>query len=171
MADRALFEKLCLEGFQAGLSWLTILRKRANFRTAFRSFTIEKVALFDDRDRARLLRNKGIIRHGGKINATINNAQRALELQQEFGSLAAYFWRFAPASESRPCRITRAFLANNARTPESTALSRDLKKRGWAFVGPTTVYAFMQAMGLVNDHVDGCYIGMEVERERLQLAR
>jgi DNA-3-methyladenine glycosylase I len=154
--DRRLFEKLCLEGFQAGLSWLTILRKRENFRAAFAGFDFEKVARFGDRDVARLLADEGIIRHRGKIEATINNAQRALELVDAEGSLAAYVWRFEPDAKSRPTKLTWAALRETAQTPESTALSKDLKKRGWRFVGPTTVYAFMQAMGLVNDHVDGC---------------
>src|SRR3954454_11824794 len=156
--DRRLFEKICLEGFQAGLSWLTILRKRENFRAAFAGFDFEKVARFGDRDVQRLLGDVGIIRHRGKIEATINNAQRAIELVESEGSLAEYVWRFEPNAASRPATISWKALREMALTPESQALSKDLKKRGWRFVGPTTVYAFMQAMGLVNDHVEGCAI-------------
>ena len=155
--DRRLFEKLCLEGFQAGLSWLTILNKREAFRRAFEQFDAGRVARFGERDVARLLGDAGIVRHRGKIESTINNAQRVLELREEFGSLSAYAWRFEPASRSRPKRMTLAALKKLGTAPESTAMSKDLKKRGWTFVGPTTVYAFMQAMGLVNDHLDGCY--------------
>lgn len=154
--DRRLFEKICLEGFQSGLSWLTILNKREAFRQAFAQFDIATVARFDDNDVARLVADAGIVRHRGKIASTINNAQRALALQEEFGSLAAYFWRWEPAPSSRPTTLTYAVLRGMGTSPESVALSKDLKKRGWSFVGPTTVYAFMQAMGLVNDHVDGC---------------
>jgi DNA-3-methyladenine glycosylase I len=146
--DRQLFEKLSLEGFQAGLSWLTILNKREAFRQAFAHFEIEKIALFGNSDVERLVADAGIVRHRGKIVSTINNAQRALELRQEFGSLAAYVWRFEPASPARSPSMPIA--------PEATALSKDLKKRGWTFVGPTTLYAFMQAMGMVNDHLEGC---------------
>jgi DNA-3-methyladenine glycosylase I len=156
--DNRLFEKLCLEGFQAGLSWLTILRKRENFRAAFAGFDFEKVARFGERDVERLLGDAGIIRHRGKIEATINNARRAVELVEEEGSLASYVWRFEPDPASRPKKLTWAALHELAQTPESNALSKDLKRRGWRFVGPTTVYAFMQAMGLVNDHVEGCAI-------------
>jgi DNA-3-methyladenine glycosylase I len=154
--DRRLFEKVCLEGFQAGLSWLTILRKRENFRRAFVNFDIDRVARFTARDVTRLLGDVGIIRHRGKIESTINNAQRAIELRGECGSLSKYFWRWEPAPASRPRRITRETLMGMATTPESVALSKDLRKRGWTFVGPTTIYAFMQAMGLVNDHVEVC---------------
>jgi DNA-3-methyladenine glycosylase I len=154
--DRRLFEKLCLEGFQSGLSWLTILRKREGFRRAFASFDFEQVARFGARDIKRLLGDAAIVRHRGKIEATINNAQRAVELVDEEGSLAAYVWRFEPDPASRPKRFTWAALVEMAQTEESRALAKDLKRRGWRFVGPTTVYAFMQAMGLVNDHVDGC---------------
>jgi DNA-3-methyladenine glycosylase I len=156
--DNRLFEKVCLEGFQAGLSWITILRKREHFRKAFRGFDPARVARMSSRDVDRLLTNEGIVRHRGKIESTINNARRALELQDEFGSLSAYFWRWQPSPASRPRRITRAVLMKMATTPESTALSADLRARGWTFVGPTTSYAFMQAMGLVNDHVDGCAV-------------
>jgi DNA-3-methyladenine glycosylase I len=154
--DRRLFEKICLEGFQAGLSWLTILRKRDNFRAAFSDFNFDKVARYTAKDVTRLLKDDGIIRHRGKIESTINNAQRAIDLRKEEGSLAEYFWRWQPEKSSRPKRITQDVLKTMATTPESTALSKDLRKRGWTFVGPTTVYAFMQAMGLVNDHVDEC---------------
>jgi DNA-3-methyladenine glycosylase I len=154
--DHRLFEKICLEGFQAGLSWLTILRKRDNFREAFEGFDVDRVARFTARDVNRLLKNEGIVRHRGKIESTINNAKRGRELRDEFGSLAAYFWSWEPAQSSRPRRITKDTLIGMGTTPQSIALSKDLKKRGWTFVGPTTVYAFMQAMGLVNDHVEGC---------------
>ena len=148
--DRRLFEKVCLEGFQSGLSWLTILRKRDNFRAAFADFDFEVVAGFDDRDVERLLGDAGIIRHRGKIEATINNASRAIELVDERGSLAAYFWSFEPDRPEAPSRFV-------ATTPVSEAMAKDLKQRGWRFVGPTTAYAFMQAMGLVNDHLAGCF--------------
>ena len=156
--DTRLFEKLCLEGFQAGLSWLTILNKREAFRSAFAGFDTERVARFDAADVERLLGDAGIVRHRGKIESTINNAQRALELRGEFGSLAAYAWRFEPKRSARPRRLTLAALRAMTSSPESTALSKDLRRRGWTFVGPTTVYAFMQAMGLVNDHLEGCHV-------------
>jgi DNA-3-methyladenine glycosylase I len=152
--DILLFEKLSLEGFQAGLSWLTILRKREAFRAAFDGFRFERVASFTEADVERLLQDAGIVRHRGKIEAVINNAQRAVELVEAEGSLAAYAWGFAP--EPRPRPLTRTQLAEFTTTHESKALAKDLKRRGWRFVGPTTVYAFMQAMGLVNDHLDGC---------------
>jgi DNA-3-methyladenine glycosylase I len=154
--DTRLFEKICLEGFQAGLSWLTILRKREHFRRAFAGFDPAAVAQFKSKDVTRLLKDEGIIRHRGKIESTINNATRAIELKKEEGSLSDYFWRWQPARTSRPRRITREVLQTMATTPESTALSKDLRRRGWTFVGPTTVYAFMQAVGLVNDHVHDC---------------
>jgi DNA-3-methyladenine glycosylase I len=161
--DIRLFEKLSLEGFQAGLSWLTILRKREAFRRAFAGFDFERVAGFGKRDVTRLLKDASIIRHRGKIEAAINNAQRAVELVDSEGSLAAYVWRFEP----EPLRVTPL----PAHTVESDALSRDLKRRGWRFVGPTTVYAFMQAMGLVNDHVVGCDAGEAVDRARAKFKR
>lgn len=167
--DRRLFEKICLEGFQSGLSWITILRKRENFRAAFAGFEIAKVAAFDADDTERLVADAGIIRHRGKIVSTINNARRALDLQAEFGSLAAYFWQFEPPSSERPASITSSTIP--AQTPASTALSKDLKKRGWTFVGPTTCYAFMQAMGMVNDHVDGCFCRPLIDEKRSALAR
>ncbi|WP_029058569.1 DNA-3-methyladenine glycosylase I [Stappia stellulata] len=164
--DRRLFEKVCLEGFQSGLSWLTILRKRENFRSAFAGFDVDRVAEFGEADIARLLGDAGIVRHRGKIVSTINNAARARELRDEFGSLAAYFWRHEPGPEDRPERCDHASLSVLAQTPTSRALSKDLKKRGWSFVGPTTVYAFMQAMGLVNDHLEGCCMRATVEAQR-----
>ncbi len=169
--DRRLFEKICLEGFQSGLSWLTILRKRENFRRAFAGFDIAAVAEFGTSDVDRLLQDAGIVRHRGKIESTINNARRALDLQAEFGSLATYFWRHEPSPESRPKTLDRKTLGALGKTAESTALSKDLKRRGWSFVGPTTVYAFMQAMGLVNDHIEGCAIRPVVEAAREALSR
>lgn len=164
--DRRLFEKLCLEGFQSGLSWLTILRKREDFRRVFANFEFEKVARFGVRDVERLLKDATIVRHRGKIEATINNAKRACELCDEAGSLSAYIWKFEPDPRTRPERLTREALSTMNTSPESTALSKDLKKRGWAFVGPTTVYAFMQAMGLVNDHLDTCFVRQLAEKAR-----
>lgn len=157
--DHRLFEKICLEGFQSGLSWLTILRKRENFRAAFAGFDPVIVAGYDESDVERLLGDAGIVRHRGKIEATINNAARAIEMTDDRGSLAAYFWSFEPERGYPPKEI-------QATTEVSIALSKDLKKRGWKFVGPTTAYAFMQAMGLVNDHLAGCYVREEVETAR-----
>lgn len=168
--DHRLFEKICLEGFQAGLSWLTILRKREHFREAFDGFDFERVARYSATRVERLLANPGIVRHRGKIESTINNAKRARELAAEKGSLAAYFWRFEPASEQRPRTVTKAVLSKLSSTNDSAALSKDLRKRGWTFVGPTTAYAFMQAMGLVNDHVEGCHARDAVSRARARLA-
>ncbi|HEY5936486.1 MAG TPA: DNA-3-methyladenine glycosylase I [Kofleriaceae bacterium] len=155
--DRRLFEKICLEGFQSGLSWLTILRKREGFRRAFANFEIAKVAAFGKREINRLVADEGIIRHRGKIESTINNAARALELIAEHGTLAAYAWTFEPPAAERPRTLTWKALRAMPTTPTSERLSKDLKKRGWSFVGPTTMYAFMQAMGLVNDHIEGCF--------------
>ena len=169
--DRRLFEKICLEGFQSGLSWLTILRKRENFRAAFAGFDFEKVAKFGDADIERCLADAGIIRHRGKIVSTINNAKRAREMVDGFGSLAAWFWKFEPGKEERPKIVDLAHLRANPTTAVSVRISKELKKRGWSFVGPTTVYAFMQAMGLVNDHLEGCYCRKEVEAERKKLKR
>jgi DNA-3-methyladenine glycosylase I len=169
--DIRLFEKICLEGFQSGLSWLTILRKRENFRAAFARFDFEKVALFGDADIERCLADSGIVRHRGKIVSTINNARRAIELRQEFGSLARYFWSFEPGHNERPGVVDRAVIMSNPTTPTSVLISKNLKKRGWTFVGPTTVYAFMQAMGLVNDHFEGCFCRSEVEAMRDALVR
>jgi DNA-3-methyladenine glycosylase I len=157
--DTRLFEKICLEGFQAGLSWLTILRKRENFRAAFAGFDPTLVSRFGEADVQRLLADAGIVRHQGKIRSTINNAGRALEMIVEKGSLASYFWSWAGPEEPAPAEIP-------AVTATSTAISKDLKRRGWSFVGPTTVYAFMQAMGLVNDHVSGCHVREECADSR-----
>jgi DNA-3-methyladenine glycosylase I len=167
--DVRLFEKLSLEGFQAGLSWLTILRKREAFRAAFACFDIATVAGFGTEDVTRLLGDAGIVRHRGKIEAVINNAQRALELVEEQGSLAGYIWSFEP--KPRRGKLDRARLAQLALAPESAALAKDLKRRGWRFVGPTTVYAFMQAMGLVDDHLDGCQARSAVEAARRAFER
>lgn len=157
--DHKLFEKLCLEGFQSGLSWLTILRKRPRFREVFHGFDYLQVAEMGEHDVERLLQDAGIIRHRGKIEATINNAHRATELAEEFGSLGAYFWSFEPEREGPGDEIAST-------TDESTAMSKGLKKRGFRFVGPTTAYAFMQAMGIVNDHLDGCFVFDEVRTAR-----
>ena len=158
--DRRLFEKLSLEGFQSGLSWRTILAKRENFRAAFHGFDLERVASFSEADTARLLADAGIVRHRGKIEAVVNNARRALELIDREGSLAAFVWRHEPdpAGLAEPQTVSTS--------PEAAALSKALKKQGWSFVGPTTVYAFMQAMGLVNDHVAGCVTRAEAEAAR-----
>jgi DNA-3-methyladenine glycosylase I len=161
--DAILFEKICLEGFQAGLSWLTILRKRPDFRRVFADFDIDRVARLNQRSVDRLLRDPTIVRHRGKIESTIHNARRAKELRAEFGSLSRYFWRFEP--RRRPCPIPIP-----PTSEASVALSRDLKLRGWTFVGPTTVYAFMQAMGLVNDHLKGCPARARCEKTRRALA-
>jgi DNA-3-methyladenine glycosylase I len=169
--DTRLFEKLCLEGFQAGLSWLTILRKRENFRRAFRGFEIDAVARFNTRSVARLLADPGIVRHRGKIEAAIQNARCACKLASQEGSLAAYLWRFEPGPEERPRRVTAAGLRALTESPASRALAGDLRGRGFRFVGPTTVYALMQAMGLVDDHLEGCVIRPEVERARRRFRR
>jgi len=167
--DRRLFEKLCLEGFQSGLSWLTILRKRENFRRAFANFEPAAVAAFGEEDIERLVADPGIVRHRGKIVSTINNARRALDLIASEGSLAAYVWRFEPPTSERPPRFDRAALSAATTAPAAIRMSKDLKKRGWSFVGPTTVYAFMQAMGLVNDHLEGCPCRAEALRLRAEL--
>jgi DNA-3-methyladenine glycosylase I len=169
--DFRLFEKICLEGFQSGLSWLTILRKRENFRAAFAGFDFNIVAMFKAEDVERLVADAGIIRHRGKIVSTINNAARAMELRDEFGSLARFFWSFEPGPQDRPELMDLATLRANPTTAVSTSLSKALKKRGWTFVGPTTVYAFMQAMGMVNDHLDGCFCQAEVQQLRLNFKR
>lgn len=171
MDDFRLFEKICLEGFQSGLSWITILRKRENFRAAFAGFDFKAIAAFGDADIARLLTDAGIVRHRGKIVSTINNAQRALELKDEFGSLAAYFWRFEPPESERPARVTRESLSVSEAANAPRLLSKDLKKRGWTFVGPTTCCAFMQAMGLVNDHLEGCICRKPLEGFRTSFKR
>ncbi len=161
--ERRLFEKVCLEGFQSGLSWITILRKRENFREAFAKFEIEKVSLFQKRQVEKLLKNEGIIRHRGKIEATINNAQRALELREERISLPKLLWKFEPETD-------RPFDPKRATTDESVAMSKELKKRGWKFVGPTTCYSLMQAMGMVNDHHPDChrYEPLQLERKKFK---
>ena len=169
--DRRLFEKICLEGFQSGLSWLTILRKRENFRAGFAGFDFDKVAAFTATDVERLVQDAGIIRHRGKIVSTINNARRAQEMVAESGSLAAWFWQFEPTPKERPEKVDLAHLRANPTTAVSVRMSKELKKRGWSFVGPTTVYAFMQAMGLVNDHIEGCCCRAEVEKERAKFKR
>lgn len=168
--DTRLFEKICLEGFQSGLSWLTILRKRENFRIAFARFDMEKVARFGDADIERLVLDAGIIRHRGKIVSTISNAKRAIALRQEFGSLSAYFWSHEPPKYERDFTCDHATLIAQPTSPASTRLSKDLKKRGWSFVGPTTCYAFMQAMGLVNDHVEGCHCREPIQKARVKYA-
>lgn len=163
--DRRLFEKICLEGFQSGLSWRTILAKRENFRAAFHDFDFDRVARFTEKDVARLLKDAGIIRHRGKIEAVINNAQRAREMVKQEGSLAAFLWRHEPdaARLSRPQTVSTS--------AESVALSKELKKRGWKFVGPTTIFAFMQAMGLINDHAEDCVIRAKAAKARKSFKR
>ncbi len=163
--DRRLFEKLCLEGFQSGLSWRTILAKRENFRAAFHGFDFDRVARFTQRDVERLLKDEGIVRHRGKIEAVINNARRARELVKEEGSLASFLWRHEPDHNEL------AEPQSASTSAQSIALSKDLKKRGWQFVGPTTVYALMQAMGLINDHAEDCVIRAKVERARRAFKR
>jgi DNA-3-methyladenine glycosylase I len=169
--DVRLFEKLSLEGFQSGLSWLTILRKRDAFRQAFAGFDFRRIARFGAREVEVLLEDASIVRHRGKIESTINNARRALELVEEEGSLASFVWRFEPEPAARPSRMTHAELQGLAQTDASRALAKELKRRGWSFVGPTTVYAFMQAMGLVNDHLEGCAARPRVEAARNALDR
>ncbi len=163
--DIRLFEKLCLESFQSGLSWRTILVKRENFRTAFQSFDFEKIACFTQKDVNRLLKDAGIVRHRGKIEAVINNAKRAKELAEQEGSLAAFIWRYEPDEKNlaKPQTVSTC--------EESVALSKELKQRGWKFVGPTTAYAFMQAMGLINDHVEECIYRAKVKQARKQFKR
>ena len=169
--DRRIFEKLCLEGFQSGLSWLTILRKRENFRRAFKGFDIHAIARFTRRDVERLMKDAGIVRNRAKIEATINNAKWYPELVRDVGSLAARVWSFEPAAAARPTTVDLATLMQLGPAPEAKALSKDLKKRGWAFVGPTTVYSAMESIGLVNEHVEACRYRTEVERERSRFAR
>ena len=163
--DQRLFEKLCLESFQSGLSWRTILEKRENFRAAFAQFDFNKMAEFDDQDIQRLLQNAGIVRHRGKIEAVINNAKRAQELVLNEGSLAAYFWKFEPDPADLPAPQTQS------KSDISTAISKELKKMGWKFVGPTTIYSFMQAMGMINDHLEGCETREIVHQARLAFKR
>lgn len=161
--DRALFEKLCLEGFQAGLSWLTILRKRAHFRRVFEDFDVDRLARWGERDVTRALRDPGIVRHPAKVASVVNNARRAVALREEFGSLGAFLWQFAPAR--------RRSRAGRAPAPEAVRLSRELRRRGWTFVGPTSAYAFMQAVGFVNDHLDGCHLRAAVEVAQARFVR
>jgi len=163
--EHRLFEKLCLEGFQSGLSWRTILAKRENFRDAFHDFDFNRIARFTEKDVERLLQNTGIIRHRGKIEATINNAKRAQEMVKEEGSLGAFIWRYEPDTQNLPEPQSQNT------SPESIALSKDLKKLGWKFVGPTTMFAFMQAMGLINDHAKLCSIRAKVEKARQKFKR
>ena len=163
--DHRLFEKLSLEGFQSGLSWRTILAKRENFRAAVHNFDFDRIARFTQRDLNRLLKDEGIVRHRGKIESVINNEQRVQELVKREGSLAAYIWRYEPDSK----QLAKPQTASTSR--ESLVLSKDLKKQGWKFVGPTTVYAFMQAMGLINDHVEDCVTRVKVERARRSFKR
>lgn len=163
--DRRLFEKLSLESFQSGLSWRTILAKRENFRAAFHDFDFDKIARFSARDVERLLKDEGIVRHRGKIEAVINNARQARELVKRDGSLAAFLWRYEP--DPRQCATPQTVSVS----AEAIALSKALKKQGWKFVGPTTVYAFMQAMGLINDHAEACVIRAKAERARKSFKR
>ena len=169
--DTRLFEKLSLEGFQSGLSWIAILRKRENFRRAFKSFDIPSVARFNNRSVERLMLDARIVRNRAKIEATINNARRCLSLIEEFGSLAAYAWSFEPDGHPRSWTANWAALVARGTSAEATAMSKDLKKRGWSFVGPTTVYSFMEAMGLVNDHMNRCDVRNQVEEDRTRFRR
>ncbi len=169
--DRRLFEKLTLEGFQSGLSWITILRKRENFRKAFAGFDIEAIARFTPKRVETLMGDAGIVRNLAKIEATVNNAKRYRELVTDWGSLAAYVWSFEPDARSRPKRLGWEQLRQMTTSAEAIAMSKDLRKRGWAFVGPTTAYAFMQAMGLVNDHLTKCHVRAQVEADRRTFVR
>jgi len=167
--ERRLFEKICLEGFQSGLSWLTILKKRENFRRAFADFDFHAVARFDEADVARLLADAGIVRHRGKIEATIHNAERAVALSKTEGGVARFFWTYEPTAAERPARMDKASLLSLTKPPPAITLSRALKAWGFKFVGPTTAYAFMQAMGLVNDHLEGCHVRQAVAEARAAL--
>ena len=169
--DRRIFEKICLEGFQSGLSWLTILRKRENFRKAFKSFDIAAVARFTGGRVDRLLVDSGIVRNRAKIEATINNARRCLELIEEFGSLAAYVWSFEPDRRLRPRSLDWTTLSQMGPSQSAKGMSKDLKRRGWTFVGPTTIYSVMESIGLVNDHISRCHFRREVERARSRFRR
>lgn len=160
--DTRLFEKICLEGFQSGLNWLTILRKREDFRRVFEGFDFQKVARFGAKDVERLLGDASIVRHRGKIESTINNAQRACEMVEKEGSLDKFIWTYRPDPKTRPEKLTWDVLRTITTCPESVALSKELKKRGWSFVGPTTMYAFMQGVGLVNDHLDDCFVRRKI---------
>ena len=165
--DERLFEKVCLEGFQSGLSWLTILRKRENFRQAFSGFDIDVVARFTEKDITRLMNDAGIVRHRGKIEATINNAARALELIEQTGSLSQHFWSFTPTSPFGRDGESQHPSGLSTTSPSAIALSKDLKKRGWKFVGPTTMYSFMQSMGMINDHLQECFVHEACEKARV----
>lgn len=169
--DRRLFEKVCLEGFHSGMSWQLIYNKRDNFRRAFADFDFHKVAAFTDEDVARLMADAGIVRNRAKILSAINNAKRAIELIDEAGSLAAWFWQFEPQPASRPTKIDLAFWQTAKTSPEAVALSKALKKRGWTWVGPVTIYSLMQALGLINDHLEGCQTRIECEQARNALTR
>ena len=169
--DQRLFEKLCLEGFQSGLSWLTILRKRENFRRAFVEFDYERISRWNERSVRRLLGDAGIVRHRGKIEAVLENARLARTLCDDFGSLGAFFWSFEPDDSDRPDRFDESSLIARSETPASRAMSRALKKRGFRFVGPTTAYAFMQSMGIVNDHAEDCETREKVEQARRRFVR
>jgi len=169
--DIALYEKICLEGFQAGMAWITILRKRESFRKAFEGFDFRRVAQYTEQDIERLMADPGIVRNRAKIVSTINNARRACELVDESGSLAAWLWAFEPTAEQRPSVVDLAYWTSNPTSAASTRLSKALKKRGWTFVGPTTMYAFMQAMGMVNDHLEGCICRQHIEERRRQFKR
>ncbi len=169
--DTKLFEKVCLEGFQSGLSWKTILHRRENFRSAFEGFDIPTVAKYSQADLSRLMSDTGIIRNRRKIESAVNNANRAIELQAEFGSLRSFFWSFEPLKADRPQSLTLAWLKDNPTSPASVLMSKSLKMRGWSYVGPTTLYALMQALGMVNDHVQGCPAREIVEKARGNLVR
>lgn len=169
--DRRLYEKICLEGFQAGMAWITILRKREAFRDAFDGFDFERVARYTDRDVDRLMANPGIVRNRSKILSAINNAQRALALAEETGSLAGWLWGHEPAPQARPAAVDRHYWDNNPTSTASIELSRALKRRGWTFVGPTTIHAFMQAVGMVNEHMSGCACRQIVDAARERFRR
>lgn len=169
--DHRLYEKICLEGFQAGMAWITILRKREAFREAFDDFDFERVARYTEQDVDRLMGNPGIVRNRAKIVSTINNARRAVALAEETGSLAGWLWRHEPQAAERPLAIDLDYWNNNPTSAASTALSRALKKRGWTYVGPTTMYAFMQAVGMVNDHMSGCVCHAAIEQARAGFKR
>ncbi|NVZ95514.1 DNA-3-methyladenine glycosylase I [Pseudomonas sp. D6002] len=169
--DIALYEKICLEGFQAGMAWITILRKREAFRRAFEGFDFRRVAQYTEQDIERLMADPGIVRNRAKIVSTINNARRACELVDETGSLAAWLWSFEPVADERPAVVDMAYWTANPTSAASTRLSKALKKRGWSYVGPTTMYAFMQAMGMVNDHLEGCTCRPRIEHLRHHFKR
>ncbi|MEB2648939.1 DNA-3-methyladenine glycosylase I [Pseudomonas sp. C 49-2] len=169
--DIQLYEKICLEGFQAGMAWITILRKREQFRAAFEGFDFRRVAQYGEAEIARLMQDPGIVRNRAKIVSTINNARRASELVDESGSLARWLWAFEPNEDERPTRVDMAYWTGNPTSPASVRLSKALKKRGWTYVGPTTMYALMQAMGMVNDHLEGCVCRPQIEDLRRQFKR